>query len=343
MREWLKNHQLFSYFALVFLITWGSSIPHWMGIEGQALEMAFWIAGSGPSIAAIFITWLISPKLYNELHNKKPYVFWIAWAITSVVVYSVFILFESLSFAGLSQPLAIIECLLLGLIPAVILSAAGSKNPFIRKDFSSLIHPKGRIGYYLFAFLLPLLIFLISLPFDADLMPTGQAGSSQPDDFLLVFGSLISLLVFNFLFYGGFNEEVGWSGFALPRLQSKFSPLKSSYLLTIVWAVWHLPKWSTMIDVDSFSPFWNALIVALIVILQFLRLLFFRIILTWLYNKTDKGLIPPMILHVSHNLFSYHPIVDLGISGACAVFMVITSKMWRKPSVKDDSSLSPLL
>ena len=51
MREWLRNHQLLSYFALVILIIWLPGIPHFMGIEGQALEMAFWIAGSGPSLA----------------------------------------------------------------------------------------------------------------------------------------------------------------------------------------------------------------------------------------------------------------------------------------------------
>ncbi len=71
MREWLRNHQLFSYFALVFLISWIPGIPHWMGIEGQAIEMAFWIAGSGPSLAALIITWLISPKLSDETAQEE--------------------------------------------------------------------------------------------------------------------------------------------------------------------------------------------------------------------------------------------------------------------------------
>ena len=340
MREWLRNHQLFSFFVLVFLITWIPGIPHLMGIEGQAIEMAFWIAGSGPSLAALIITWLISPKITDELHQKRPYIFWITWAITSLVIYSVFILFGFRTFTGLSQPLAIIECLLLGLIPAVVLSAAGSKNPFIRKDFSSLLHPKGHIGYYLFSLLLPPLIFLISLPCDADLLSSDQVGSSLPDNLFLAIFSLLSLLVFNFLLVGSFNEEVGWSGFALPRLQAKFSPLKSSYLLTTIWAVWHLPKWSTMIDdLASLPLFW----IAFAVILQFLRLFFLRIILIWLFNKTDGGLISPMILHVSHDIFGSYPIVEIAVYGACALFMVINSKMWQKPPGIVDSSLPHLL
>jgi membrane protease YdiL (CAAX protease family) len=39
----------------------------------------------------------------------------------------------------------------------------------------------------------------------------------------------------------GFGEEVGWRGFALPRLQARHSALTSALLVSGVWAAWHLP------------------------------------------------------------------------------------------------------
>ncbi|NLN86173.1 MAG: CPBP family intramembrane metalloprotease [Syntrophomonadaceae bacterium] len=37
-------------------------------------------------------------------------------------------------------------------------------------------------------------------------------------------------------------EEFGWRGYALPKLQAKYSPLKSSLILGFMWAVWHCPQ-----------------------------------------------------------------------------------------------------
>ncbi len=43
------------------------------------------------------------------------------------------------------------------------------------------------------------------------------------------------------LFYG-FGEEVGWRGFALPRLmEAGLCPAKASALFSVLWALWHLP------------------------------------------------------------------------------------------------------
>jgi membrane protease YdiL (CAAX protease family) len=42
------------------------------------------------------------------------------------------------------------------------------------------------------------------------------------------------------LFQGPLAEELGWRGFLLPRLLSKFSPLLASVILGLVWAAWHI-------------------------------------------------------------------------------------------------------
>jgi uncharacterized protein len=48
---------------------------------------------------------------------------------------------------------------------------------------------------------------------------------------------------------GGWGEELGWRGFALPMLQSRFSPLSSAIMLGTMWSAWH---WNVrMLDYGS--------------------------------------------------------------------------------------------
>jgi membrane protease YdiL (CAAX protease family) len=63
--------------------------------------------------------------------------------------------------------------------------------------------------------------------------PGWPAGTPSLAVFIAAFGSI--------LLWGGGMEEMGWRGFALPRLQKRYSPLIASLLIAVVWALWHLP------------------------------------------------------------------------------------------------------
>ena len=54
--------------------------------------------------------------------------------------------------------------------------------------------------------------------------------------FITQIGSLLPLLVL-----GPISEEIGWRGFALDRLQTRWSPLISGLIIGVVWSLWHLP------------------------------------------------------------------------------------------------------
>ena len=43
------------------------------------------------------------------------------------------------------------------------------------------------------------------------------------------------------LILGPLSEEIGWRGYALARLQTRWNALTSSLIVGLVWALWHLP------------------------------------------------------------------------------------------------------
>ncbi len=57
-----------------------------------------------------------------------------------------------------------------------------------------------------------------------------------------VVGILGAYLIAVFLDEGGLLEELGWRGFALPLLLERFSPLRATVLVGLLWAGWHLPR-----------------------------------------------------------------------------------------------------
>jgi len=86
-----------------------------------------------------------------------------------------------------------------------------------------------------------------------------------------------------FLLLVNTGEEIGWRGFALPRLLSRFNSLTASLILGVMWSLIHLPIYSQVLF--SFLPF-LFLLVAL------------SIIMTWIFNHT--GSVPLMVvMHAS--------------------------------------------
>lgn len=89
--------------------------------------------------------------------------------------------------------------------------------------------------------------------------------TGSPVDWSLVSGRLPSYAgTFVFvLFLGGGLEEPGWRGFGLPKLQEKYSPVRATLLLGLVWGVWHVPLYGAagfivpMILAFFYTVLWN--------------------------------------------------------------------------------------
>lgn len=88
----------------------------------------------------------------------------------------------------------------------------------------------------------------------------------------------------------GLGEELGWRGFALPRLQRNFSPVLATLILAFVHLFWHLPTYWLGQGIHN-VPF--------VYVLAFVFGWTFAF--NWLYNKSGGSLIFAVGFHAISN------------------------------------------
>jgi membrane protease YdiL (CAAX protease family) len=107
-----------------------------------------------------------------------------------------------------------------------------------------------------------------------------------------IFGESANLLLFILPFFLidfiANGEEIGWRGYVLPRLQAKYSALASTLILGVIWGFWHLPKFLSHWDGNSFAWFMAHTMAA-------------SVLYTWLYNGTKGSLLLVTLFHAATN------------------------------------------
>ena len=96
-----------------------------------------------------------------------------------------------------------------------------------------------RVGvrWYLVAILGP--VGIVVLAAWVNVLTGAMVTTQDPLGDWLEFGQLFVIQVVG-VFVGSW-EELGWRGYALPRLLKSFSPLMASLCLGVLWALWHIP------------------------------------------------------------------------------------------------------
>ena len=101
--------------------------------------------------------------------------------------------------------------------------------------------------------------------------------------------TLLPHLAITLVIGGPLGEELGWRGFALPRLRAAFRPIMASLLLGFIWAGWHLPLWWIADVPTSFG-----LYVVGVIPLTYL--------FTWMWDHTNGSVLIAMLFHASLNM-----------------------------------------
>jgi membrane protease YdiL (CAAX protease family) len=95
----------------------------------------------------------------------------------------------------------------------------------------------------------------------------------------------------------GLPEEIGWRGFALPRMQPRYGPLWGTLLLGVLWGFWHLLYFLTPEQGGGpgtgFATFFTNFPIFLLLVVAL------AIILTWVFNHTQGSIFISSLVHTS--------------------------------------------
>lgn len=162
-------------------------------------------------------------------------------------------------------------------LAAIFLTGLESGTPGIRALFRRFLLWRVGLHWYLFALFGSVAIGLVAMALYA--LGGGTLPPFNPNYLAVVF----------LLIGGPLAEEMGWRGYALPRLQARFGGLPASILVGALWAVWHLPGFiwpSVLYNVPI--PFTWFLLFAVA----------WSILFTWLYNPTNGSLLLAFLFHL---------------------------------------------
>jgi hypothetical protein len=98
--------------------------------------------------------------------------------------------------------------------------------------------------------------------------------------------------IFVFFLGGPVQEEFGWRGYLLDPLQDRLGATVAGLTIGLVWAVWHLP----LFYIPSQTIYYNLPMSGFFVSTAFLSVLH-----TWLYNNTNRSLLPALLMHTGFN------------------------------------------
>lgn len=154
-----------------------------------------------------------------------------------------------------------------------------------KKGFRSLFSRlgKGRVSFRWYALALltaPILItaiLFIFSQFSSVYLPAIFAEENKAT--LLLTGIFMGLVV-------GFFEELGWTGFAMPKLREKFNVFTTGIILGVFWGLWHLPLFVASVKLSGSVP---PTLYLLVLLFTFLPV--YRVLMVWVYERTGSLLI----------------------------------------------------
>lgn len=125
---------------------------------------------------------------------------------------------------------------------------------------------------------------------------------------------IIFAFIFIFLLGGPLQEEFGWRGYALSRLQAKYNATISSLVLGLLWGAWHLPLfWIPGETIYYERPIWGFMVSVVLVTFLF----------TWLFNNTRGSLLAALLFHTTFNLsHALFPVIDSDLGSL--IFILIS-------------------
>src|SRR6185295_19358647 len=107
------------------------------------------------------------------------------------------------------------------------------------------------------------------------------------EPWLLIMAATVASLVLG----GQAGEELGWRGYALPRMASRLGMRAASVLLGVLWAGWHLPLFF-LSGIDKSGQSFPVYVLQVTAV---------SVGMAWLYQHTRGSLLLAMLMHSAGN------------------------------------------
>lgn len=236
---------------------------------------------------------------------------WIVWLPLVLSQSGIGLLPYTVSFTDAFNPLVGFAGITL---VAFVVTAATEGRAGVRRFRSQILRWRIGVRWYLLVLLGMPLIFLLSGAIWRGVPPVNTIRQEWLEFLALYLPEtvLIGLLV-------NLWEEIGWMGFALPRLQRRYGPVPASAIVGTIFALFHFPLFfiGGMPTLDTFLVYIPLLILIAIP---------HRIVMTWLYNNTKGSIIIALLFHAAYNSANNHlPDLFPGVSDPGRyIFLAIT-------------------
>jgi uncharacterized protein len=126
------------------------------------------------------------------------------------------------------------------------------------------------------------------------------------------------------------GEELGWRGYALPRLLATRTPIQASLILGVLWAFWHLPNF--LFPIPGVPPLGPFPVIAIWIIAE-------TFLFTWLYLHSKGSVLIATLFHASINAFTFQGIeltekwiIQASLWAIAALISVLSFKEMRTQS-----------
>lgn len=132
----------------------------------------------------------------------------------------------------------------------------------------------------------------------------------------------------------GYGEETGWRGFATPRFRLRHNEVTASLLVSIPWALWHLPTFFIGSGYRDFPllflPGWLLGVFAL------------AVVMTWTYEGARSSILIAVLMHLSLNIATTTAATEGAVSAVVTMAVIACSVViaagWRRRAEQQSAS-----
>jgi membrane protease YdiL (CAAX protease family) len=191
-------------------------------------------------------------------------------------------------------------------VVAIVLTAVGLGKAATRKLLGRLLI--WRVGWRWYLVLLAPTALVIGT---ISLVAVTRGGPTAA----LAVPLLSAIITMAFMIFPGsaLGEEIGWRGYALPRLQFGRTALTASLVVGSLHGLWHLPLWLRG-DADYQLSVYPAFLI---------QALALSVIYTWLYNSSKGSLLLVVLFHMATNAPLTLVLLPLGIENWALPFWLM--------------------